>query len=54
MFCGRHFYFKGACIPTYQTQQTTPEMWFGRFDKPVPVWYKTNDQTAFGLVSTNG
>ena len=29
-------------------------MWFGRFDKPVLVWCITNDQTALGLVSTNG
>ena len=29
-------------------------VWFGRFNKPVLVWCITNDQTAFGLVSTNG
>ena len=29
-------------------------MWFGRFDKPVLIWCITHEQTAFGLVSTNG
>ena len=27
-------------------------MWFGRCDKIVLVWYKTNDQTAFSFMST--